>query len=111
FTSKDLAEIRAVVYYYDNTGSFENADGELSASTLTILSDYVKTGGNIFLGGFATRIIDDLGRIPYEPGIAGHGAGGDNPDNWGLNNSIGLPEDQSGHPVFNNLSLTNEVFP
>src|SRR5690606_10056968 len=66
---------------------------------------------NIFLGGFATRIIDDLGRIPYEPGIAGHGAGGDNPDNWGLNNSIGLPEDQSGHPVFNNLSLTNEVFP
>lgn len=111
FTSEDLAELNVVVYYYDNTGSFENPDGSLTAASITALTDYVKNGGNIFLGGFGTRIIDDLGRIPYEPGIAGHGAGGQNPDNWGMNHTTGIPTDVTGHPAFEGLVLTDEIVP
>lgn len=109
FTSEDLAEAQVVVYYYDNTGSFDNPDGNLTAASITALTDYVKSGGDMFLGGFGTRIIDDLGRIPYEPGIAGNGAGGPNPDNWGLNMTAGLPTDVTDHPVFEGLTLTDEI--
>ena len=111
FTSEDLADISVVVYYYDNTGSFDNPDGNLTAASLTALTQYVKEGGDLFLGGFGTRIIDDLGRIPYEPGIAGNGAGGPNPDNWGMNFTTGLPTDVTSHPAFEGLTLTDEIVP
>lgn len=111
FTSDDLSDLNVIVYYYDNTGSFDNPDGNLTASTITALTNYVKNGGNMFLGGFGTRIIDDLGRIPYEPGIAGNGAGGPNPDNWGMNYLTGLPTDLSGYSAFEGLVLTDEIVP
>lgn len=111
FTSEDLEGVQVVVYYYDNTGSFDNPDGSLTAASITALTDYVKNGGNMFLGGFGTRIIDDLGRIPYEPGIAGNGAGGPNPDNWGMNITTGLPTDVMSHPSMQGLSLTDEIVP
>ncbi|MCC8360643.1 DUF4960 domain-containing protein [Salinimicrobium sediminilitoris] len=111
FTAEDLEPVQVVVYYYDNTGSFDNPDGSLTAASITALTNYVKNGGNMFLGGFGTRIIDDLGRIPYEPGIAGNGAGGPNPDNWGMNTTTGLPTDVMSHPAMQGLSLTDEIVP
>ncbi|MCY2687981.1 DUF4960 domain-containing protein [Salinimicrobium sp. TH3] len=111
FTAEDLEPVQVVVYYYDNTGSFDNPDGSLTAASITALTNYVENGGNMFLGGFGTRIIDDLGRIPYEPGIAGNGAGGPNPDNWGMNTTTGLPTDVMSHPAMQGLSLTDEIVP
>ncbi len=106
--ASDLNDVAALFFYFDNTGSFDLPGGNLSATNISDLTAFVQAGGSLLLAGFGTRIIDDLGRIPYEPGIAGNGGGGSNPDFWGINNTAGMPSgDQSSHPVYVGVASTN----
>ncbi len=105
----ELADVKVTFLYYDNTDSFNipNGSAEFSGSQIAILSNYVKAGGHMFAAGFGTRIIDDMGRIPHEAGIAGNGAGGNNDDNWGINFGTGIPTDVTGHAMYNGVSTTD----
>ena len=106
--ASDLNDVAALFFYYDNSGSFDLPGGNLSATNIADLTAYVQAGGSMLLAGFGTRIIDDLGRIPYEPGIAGNGGGGNNPDYWGFNNTAGMPSgNQATHPVYAGVAYTN----
>ena len=110
--ASDLEDVAVVFFYFDNTGSFElPGGGDVSSSVITMLADFVKEGGSLFLSGFATRIIDDIGRIPYEPGIAGNGNGGPNDDNWGMNFMAGMPQDVTSHAVYTGIAVTDTINP
>ncbi|GIZ09251.1 DUF4960 domain-containing protein [Flavobacterium sp. UMI-01] len=107
--SSDLNDVAVVFFYYDNTGSYDLPGGNLSPTVISNLTTFVQSGGSMLLAGFGTRIIDDLGRIPYEPGIAGNGAGGSNPDYWGINNVEGMPNgNMSTHAVYAGVTTTNQ---
>lgn len=111
--TSDFDDVATVFFYFDNTGSFDlPGGGSLSAGQITMLSDFVQAGGSILLAGFATRYIDDIGRITYEPGIAGNGGGGANDDNWGINfGPTGMPQDVTGHASFVGITSTDVINP
>jgi len=67
-----LDDVASAIFYYDNTGSYDlPGGGAVPADAIAEMSDFVKAGGGLLLGGFATQIIDDLGRTSIEPGIKG----------------------------------------
>lgn len=104
----ELADVKVIFFYYDNTGSTELPDGgALTAAQVGILGDFVKAGGNMFMAGLANTYIDNMGRIPYNPTAIGSGAGGTNPEYWGLNHSVGKPTDVTGHPMYAGITTTN----
>lgn len=103
-----LADVKVIFFYYDNTDSSELPDGgALTGAQVTILGDFVKAGGNMFMAGLANTYIDNMGRIPYNPTTIGTGAGTTNNEYWGLNNSVGKPTDVTGHPLFAGITPTN----
>lgn len=73
------------------------------------LKAYVKAGGNLLLTNHATQLAYGIGRTAYAPGIFGDGAGGDNPDTWGLNANIGcgvdVQYDWRGHDIYLGCSV------
>ena len=92
-----------------------------SATTLSVLRQYLQQGGNLMLTNQATQLVVPLGRIAetYAPNIYGSGVGSDNPDNWGVNGWIGIDlspsYDRRSHQVFAGLSVDvcngHEFFP
>ena len=106
--ASDLNDVATIFFYYDKTGNFElPSGGNVPANVITMLTQFVEAGGSILLGGFATRYIDDIGRIPYQPTIAGNGNGVSNNDNWGINYLQNIPTDVSAHPSFSGITTTN----
>lgn len=106
-TPAELADVKVIFFYYDNTGSNELPDGgAIPASKVAVLGDFVKSGRNMFMAGLANTYIDDMGRIPFNPNVVGSGAGGPNNEYWGLNNSVGKPTNVTGHPIFASIAST-----
>lgn len=107
-TPAELADVKVIFFYYDNTGSSELPDGgAIPSSKVSVLADFVKSGRNMFMAGLANTYIDDMGRIPYNPNVVGTGAGGPNNDYWGLNNSAGKPTNVTTHPIFAGITSTS----
>ncbi|KAB1156944.1 DUF4960 domain-containing protein [Flavobacterium luteum] len=107
-TPAELADVKVVFFYYDNTDSSELPDGgAIPSAKVSVLADFVKSGRNMFMAGLANTYIDDMGRIPYNPNVLGAGAGGPNSDYWGLNNSAGKPTNVTTHPIFAGITSTS----
>lgn len=79
----------------------------VSADFKTALEAYVKRGGNLMLTTHATQLVNSIGRCSYAPGIFGSGAGGQNPDVWGVQAVIGNVEgqiyDHRDHDIYKNM--------
>lgn len=103
-----LADVKVIFFYYDNTDSSDMPGGALSNAQVTMLADFVKAGGNMFMAGLANTYLDNMGRIPYNPTTIGTGVGTTNSEYWGLNNSVGKPTDVTGHPIFESITPTNQ---
>ena len=77
---------------------------------------FVKDGGNLLLTNHATQLIVPLERVTdvYAPGIFGAGAGGDNPDVWGINAQIGAVMtdvyDHRTHAIYNGLETNTTTY-
>lgn len=82
----------------------------ISSVAIQALTDYVKAGGNLLLTNHATQLLVPIGRLSdsYAPTIFGAGAGGQNPDAWGVNAVIGsnmaISYDHRSHRIFGNLT-------
>lgn len=81
-----------------------DADGDssmpFSSSTISNLSQFVKDGGSLYLSGFATQLVEKIGRTtgfaPNEINLNG----GDNPDIWTINV---VADDADNHYLADNL--------
>lgn len=90
-----------------------DADGDssipFSQTTIDNLSRYVKNGGNLYLSGFATQLVEKIGRTtgfaPNEINLNG----GDNPDIWTINV---VADDAANHYLTHDLDkLSNQNIP
>ena len=86
--------------------------GLASTETIEALKAFTNDGGNLLLTNHATQLSVAVGRIPdaYAPRIFGNGAGGQNPDVWGvqpvIGNNDGQMYDESGHDVHACIEFT-----
>lgn len=72
------------------------------------LKNYVQGDGKLLLTNHATQLVEAIGRTKgFAPGIYGNGAGGDNPDVWGIQAVIGNTEgqiyDHTGADIYKGL--------
>jgi hypothetical protein len=106
-----LEEIDVVWWHYDTSYEIPGANFGLPAiameeEVIQILTDFRNNGGGIYLSGFATQYLDDLGVV--NPGDGPNEVGGastefDNPDNWGMSF-----KGHVNHPVFKNLRKADQ---
>lgn len=110
--SSDLSPYKAIWIHTDRIGlepGWSHLPAALtSEAALNALTNYYKAGGNLFLSNHATQLIVALGRTERAPGIYGNGEGGEGSDVWTINANIGLQYDQSAHPVFEGLEISNQ---
>ena len=85
---------------YNNLPAAFNSDEAINA-----MKKFVQAGGNLLLTSHATQLIVPLERVTevYAPNIFGAGAGGDNPDEWGINAQIGVTYDHRSHAIYQGL--------
>ncbi len=87
-----------------------------SSATIDALMKFAQRGGSLLLTNHATQLTVALGRIDnaLAPGIFGNGAGGDNPDVWGVHPIIGNVDGQiynhSEHPIYKDMTYHAELF-
>lgn len=108
----DVTETPSLWVMIDRDGlAVGEANLPVSADFKTALEGYVKRGGNLLLTNHATQLVNSIGRCTYAPGIFGSGAGGHNPDVWGVQAVIGNVEgqiyDHRSHAIFNGMEENN----
>ena len=136
-TTAELSDVDMVVLYYltsaEGTYSGSSTDvttllpSQLQSGTsqTTALTNWVKAGGDMLIAGDPTPFIFTLGRVPSDfmaGDVAGNykfkevnnaslETGKDPNDNWGLSLRAGgtTNADQTGHPIFNGLTLETNV--
>ncbi|MCW0484453.1 DUF4960 domain-containing protein [Gaoshiqia sediminis] len=90
-----LDGVNVILYVYDNVGS--SAQPAALLDNLNVLSKFYVQGGKIVAGLLGTGLVEELGRDNSGlRNIIGTGAGGSNPDTWG----VGF----TGSPVSNIIS-------
>ena len=96
---------------------WQNLPGGLASDeTIEALKAYGYVGGNLFLTNHATQLTVAVGRIPdnYAPGIFGNGAGGDNPDTWGVHPVIGNIDgqiyDHRDHAIYEGMTYQPDLY-
>lgn len=96
---------------------WENLPGDLAyTATIEALKAFCHDGGNLFLTNHATQLTVALGRIDfgYAPGIFGDGAGGENPDIWGVHPIIGNVEgqiyDHRDHEIYSGMTYEPSLY-
>lgn len=125
-TAAGMAEMTVAVYYYLETGAnnmFAEADVVAKAS---IIQDWAKKGGDLFLAGGGASLIFDIGRLPIADfdflekfGDAGVESGKPQDDYWGISlhydaegDCFGYgtnTSDLSEHPIFQNVINTQLI--
>lgn len=85
----------------------ENLPDNLNTIAKTVLKPYVQAGGNLLLTNHATQLAYAIGRTPCAPKLFGSGAGGDNPDEWGIQAVIGRMSDDPNSASYNNDAYDN----
>lgn len=111
----DPAQYSALWIQIDRVGIEYGADklpaGIIASSVISNLSNYLKSGGNVFLTKHATQLICSLGRLDskYAPGLFGSGEGGEGSDIWTANAVIGSncdPKyDHRSHAAFTGMEV------
>lgn len=82
-SDESLEGVNVILYVYDQVGSSEQPD--LIREKLNVLSKFYVQGGKIVAGLLGTGLVEELGRDTSGlRNIIGTGAGGDNPDTWGI---------------------------
>lgn len=82
-TDEALEGVNVIVYVYDNVGS--SAQPAALLANLNVLSKFFVQGGKIVAGLLGTGLVEELGRDTSGlRTIIGTGAGGINPDTWGI---------------------------
>ena len=96
---------------------WEKLPGDLAnTATIEALKAFCHDGGNLFLTNHATQLTVALGRIDsgYAPGIFGDGAGGENPDIWGVHPIIGNVEgqiyDHRDHEIYSGMTYEPSLY-
>jgi hypothetical protein len=78
-----LDGVNVILYVYDNVGS--SAQPAALLDKLNVLSKFYVQGGKIVAGLLGTGLVEELGRDNSGlRNIIGTGAGGPNPDTWGV---------------------------
>ena len=94
---------------YNNLPAAFNSDEAINA-----MKTFVRAGGNLLLTSHATQLIVPLERVTevYAPNIFGAGAGGDNPDKWGINAQIGVTQanDHRSHAIYQGLETNTTQY-
>ncbi len=107
--SADLSKYKTLTWYLDGDGSesFSMPSIATDAAVLTAIGDYYKSGGNLYLLGYAGRYLIELGRLPANKYFIeiGNGNGFESPDTWGVGTAI-LGKDESSHALFSGIPLT-----
>lgn len=95
-----LKSVNVVFFFHDTEGT--SALPQESLDKKSVLIQYVVEGGKMLLGGMATSYAEVLGRD--KSGLLtlkGNGAGGINPDTWGIDGGVNFQNDQRNHPIYN----------
>ena len=108
--SVDLSKYRVLWWIRDVVGAPSLLPAvALDPTVLTAMKNYHANGGNLLLNMHAVSYLWSIGRmIPQYPAAIGTGAGGDNPDIWSVNVSIGEKHDESTHPIHRKLPYVME---
>jgi len=107
----DLSKYRVLWWNYD----IDNGTSDLPAiatdpTVLAAMTTYHKNGGNLLLSTYAIQYLWNLGRMPGNMHLSiDKGAGGVNPDVWGIGVKIGKKYDQSKHKLFEGIAMTNQA--
>lgn len=95
--SLDVDEFPCLMIVIDRVG-LEKGWEHLPKEVVDIVPDiksYVQGDGRLLLTNHATQLVEAIGRTHgFAPGIYGNGAGGDNPDVWGIQAVIGNQDGQ-----------------
>lgn len=107
--SVDLSQYRVLWWNYDLVSTTNLPAIALDPTVLSSITGFYKNGGNLLFNQYAIQYFWNLGRItfPYFMGIDA-GAGGFNPDVWGVGVNIHSKHDQSGHPLYKGISMTKQ---
>jgi hypothetical protein len=86
-----LDEVNVLFYMHDAVGTSDQPQAVLDR--INVISKFFVLGGKIVAGSHGTGLVEELGRDTSGlRTIIGTGAGGDNPDDWGIgfvNNDLG----------------------
>lgn len=107
----DLSQYKTLMWYLDGDANEQFTMPEIAQDPEVIgqISDWYKTGGNLYLMGYANQYLFDLDRITRDYFLTvGTGPGFQNPDTWGVNVNINRKNDQSGHPIFADIDFTTQ---
>lgn len=102
-----LEGVNVIVYVYDNVGS--SAQPAALLANLNVLSKFYVQGGKIVAGLLGTGLVEELGRDTSGlRTVIGTGAGGNNPDTWG----IGFSGSNVANVISNGLEFfdTNKAY-
>lgn len=105
----DLSQFRVLWWNYDLASTKNLPAVALDATVVDRIKAFYKNGGGVLFNQHAVQYFWNLGRVtlPYftEYGI---GAGGNNPDVWGVGINIGKQYNNSSHALFRSISLTTQ---
>jgi hypothetical protein len=104
----NLSDYKVLWWYLDGNDQFEMPAISQDPDVLNTVKTWYKAGGNLYLAGYANQYLWDLGRITdnYQR-VIGSGPGFENGDTWTVNTNIGKKHDQSGHPIFAGITMTD----
>ncbi len=104
----DLSQYKVLWWYHDRNDAFQMPGISQDPIVLNTIKDWYKAGGNLYLAGYANQYLWDLGRITDDYfRIIGGGGGFENGDTWAINVVINKQHDQSGHPIYAGIPMTN----
>jgi len=116
-TAKDLETAKVLWFHYD--ASPKDLPASATGSSLTIIKNFYKAGGDLLLTTHASAYLVNLGRLTADLGPTGGGDGAGsnaNPDNWGISFSkIDATHDyfaagNENHAIFKNIATSNVTF-
>ena len=104
--SIDLSQYRVIWWNRDVETGSALPSISTDATVLAKLTKFHKDGGNFLFSTYAIQYLWSMGRMTtaYKMGID-NGAGGNNPDVWGIGVKIGA-HDQRSHPLFKDIAIT-----
>jgi hypothetical protein len=107
--SADLSKYKTLTWYLDGDAdeSFNMPSIAVDADVLSAITAYHKSGGNLYLLGYAGRYLIELGRLPENKYFieVGNGNGFESADAWGVGTAV-LGKDESSHALFSGIPLT-----
>lgn len=106
----DLSKYRVIWWNYDiDNGTSDLPSSSVDATVVAKLTAYHKNGGNMLLSTYAIQYLWNMGRMPSNIHLSfDKGAGGQNPDVWGIGVNIAEKHDQSGHPLYKGIAMTKQ---